>query len=196
MRLLATDPVSCPPGRLVKPAPDPAKVPAVKVPETVPLETKNVAPDCRLFVSWMAFPRLLMGTLPERFAAVRLVRLAAFKVGRFPEPPNCTSWLIPLKVFPCFVTLEESMRLLATEPVSCPPGRLVNPAPDPEKVPAVNVPDTVPLETKKVAPVCRLLASWIALPRLAMGTLPERFAAVREVKLAAFKDGRFPEEFN
>ena len=38
-------------GRLIKLAPDPEKVPALKVPETVPLETKKVAPDCRLLVS-------------------------------------------------------------------------------------------------------------------------------------------------
>jgi len=88
MRLLATEPVNCPPGRLVNPAPDPKKVPAVSVPLTVPLETKNVAPDCRLFVSWIALPRLAIGTFPNRFPAVKEIRLAAFNAGRSPAPSN------------------------------------------------------------------------------------------------------------
>ena len=60
---------------------------------------------------------------------------------------------------PCLVTLEASMAELAMVPVRLAAGRLVKPAPEPEKVPAVSVPLTVPLETKKVAPDWRLLVS-------------------------------------
>ena len=141
-------------------------------------------------------PRLARGTLPERLAAVREVRLAAFKAVRLPEPFNWTSWLAPLNVLPCLVMLEASIAELAIVPVRLVAGRFVKLAPDPEKVPAVSVPLTVPLETKKVAPDCRLLVSCIAFPRLATGTLPDRLFAVSEVKFAAFNAGRLPEPFN
>ena len=94
------------------------------------------------------------------------------------------------------VMLEESIAELAIVPVRLVAGRLVRLAPEPEKVPAVRVPATVPLETKKVAPVCKLLMSWMAFPRLAIGTLPDRFPAVSEVRFAAFKAVKLPELFS
>src|SRR5260370_768343 len=98
-------------------------------------------------------------------------------------------------MFPCLVMLEPSIAALEIVPVKLVAGRVVKLAPEPEKRAAGNVPDTVPLKTKNVDPDWRLLVSWMALPRLATGTLPVRFPAVRLVKLDAFKAVKLPEPF-
>src|SRR5688572_18169655 len=73
--------------------------------------------------------------------ALRLVKFTPETAGNWLEPFNCTSWLAPLKVFPCNVTFADNrasarvpeLILLALRPVKL--------APEPEKLPAIIVPE-------------------------------------------------------
>ncbi len=63
------------------------------------------------------------------FEAFRLVSREPFKAGRKPDPFSCTSWLAPLKVLPCRVTLPLR-RASGTVPVArFEAFRFVRPAP-------------------------------------------------------------------
>ena len=53
-----------------------------------------------------------LGTCPVKFSAVKLVRLDAFNVGKFPDDSNISNCPGPLNVFPCNVTVVSSNETL------------------------------------------------------------------------------------
>ena len=68
-----------------------------------------------------------------RLVALRLVRLEPFRTGKMPPPVSWTSWLAPLKLLPCRVTLADSLASLSVPLDRLVALRLVRPAPEPVK---------------------------------------------------------------
>jgi hypothetical protein len=72
-------------------------------------KSANVIVESMMCVCPIAFAATLVATMP--------VRREPSTAGSWPETFKRTSWLAPLKAFPCLVTLEGSTAELAIEPV-------------------------------------------------------------------------------